>query len=116
MSTTSRGNYYKRRTKEWYEKQGFVCQLSEFTCGIMAGRKTFYRKVDLFGSDLICMNGKEIVFTNSKATTEDREDGISKMKSEAKIESKHLAIVLSSFFAGIITLTVGSIFSPIIKV
>ena len=85
-STISRGNYYKRKTRDWYEKQGFVCQLSEFTCGIMAGRRTFYRKIDLFGSDLICMNGKEIIFANSKATTEDRKDGISKMKSEAKIE------------------------------
>ena len=86
MSSVSKGNYYKRETKAWYEKRGYVCEYGEFTCSIALGRRTIYRKIDIFGADVICMDGKEIIFANSKATDEFREDGVSKMKSEAKIK------------------------------
>jgi hypothetical protein len=65
-STTSRGNYYKRKTKKHYEKLGYTVQLTEFTCGLMIGGRCIYKKIDIFGSDGIAMNGKEIIFWNSK--------------------------------------------------
>lgn len=85
-STTGRGNYYKRKSKLYYESLGYTVQLTEFTCALMIGRKCIYRKIDIFGSDGIAMNGKEIIFWNSKATTEDVKDGVAKMKSQAKME------------------------------
>jgi len=86
-STTSRGNYFKTKTKKYYESLGYTVQITEFMCGRqIAPNKIIYIKRDVFGSDGIAMNGKEIIFWNSKATTEDRKDGLSKMKSEAKIE------------------------------
>lgn len=85
-STTSKGNYYKRRSKEYYEKLGYNVQLTEFVCATVIKGKCFYRKIDIFGSDGIAINGKEIIFWNSKATSNDRENGISKMKSECKKE------------------------------
>jgi len=85
-STVSRGNYYKRKSKEWYEKQGYTVQLTEFMCATVVKGRCFYRKIDIFGSDGIAMNGKEIIFWNSKATTPDRKDGIAKMKSKTKLE------------------------------
>jgi len=85
-STVSRGNYYKRKSKEYYEKLGYVVQLTEFTCALVVKGRCFYRKIDIFGSDGISMNGKEIIFWNSKATTPEVKDGVSKMKSQAKIE------------------------------
>jgi hypothetical protein len=85
-STTSRGNYYKRKTKDWYEKLGYTVQLTEFMCATVIKGKCFYRKIDIFGSDGISMNGKEIIFWNSKATTPDRVNGVSKHKSEGKLE------------------------------
>ena|SRR3990167_453805 len=85
-SKTAQGNYYKRKTKEWFEKRGYVCQITEFTYSIPIGRKTIWRKVDVFGSDMICMDGKEIIFINSKATDEFVENGIEKSKSVGKIE------------------------------
>jgi len=86
-STNSRGNYYKKRSKEYYESLGYTVQLTEFvTSRPVGGGKIIYVKKDVFGSDGIAMNGKEIIFWNSKATTEDREDGVSKMKSETKKE------------------------------
>lgn len=85
-STTSRGNYYKRRTKEYFEKLGYTVQLTEFMCATVIKGRCFYRKIDIFGSDGIAMNGKEIIFWNSKATTPNVKDGISKHKSQGKIE------------------------------
>lgn len=85
-STVSKGNYYKRKTKVWFEKRGYTVQLTEFMCAMVVKGRCFYRKIDIFGSDGIAMNGKEIIFWNSKATTKDRKDGVSKMASECKIE------------------------------
>ena len=67
-STTSRGNYYKRKSKEYYEKLGFTVQITEFMCALVIKGKCFYRKIDVFGADGISMNGKEIIFWNSKHT------------------------------------------------
>ena len=85
-STTSRGNYYKRRTKLYYEAKGYVVQFTEFTCALVIKGRPIYRKIDIFGSDGIAMNSKEIIFWNSKATDPSVKDGVSKMKSAAKIE------------------------------
>jgi len=69
MSTVSRGNYYKRRTKEYLEKKGYVVQLTEFVSTRPIGNgKMIWTKKDVFGSDGIAMNGKEIIFWNAKAT------------------------------------------------
>ena len=85
-STNSKGNYYKRKSKVYYESLGYTVQLTEFVCSMIIKGHTIYRKIDIFGSDGVAMNSEEIIFWNSKATTEDREDGIIKMKSEAKKE------------------------------
>ena len=67
MSTTSKGNYYKKKTKEYFEKLGYETQLTEFTTTRpIGGGKVIYVKKDVFSSDGISMNGKEIIFWNSK--------------------------------------------------
>jgi hypothetical protein len=87
MSTVSKGNYYKDKTKKWYEKHGYTVQITEFMCGRqIPGGRIVYQKRDVFGSDGIAMNGKEIIFWNSKSTTEERVSGLEKHKSEGKIE------------------------------
>ena len=69
-STTSRRNYYKRKTKEYYEKLGYTTQLTEFlTTRFIGAGKVIYVKKDVFGSDGISMNGEEIIFWNSKHST-----------------------------------------------
>lgn len=85
-STVKRGNYYKRKSKIYYESLGYTVQLTEFTCGLKIGSQMIYRKIDIFGADGIAMNGQEIIFWNSKATTPEVKDGVSKMKSSAKLE------------------------------
>lgn len=69
-STTSRGNYYKRKTKVHFEKLGYTVQLTEFmtTRPIGPGKVIFVKK-DVFGSDGIAMKEDDIIFWNSKHTT-----------------------------------------------
>lgn len=68
-STTSRGNYYKKRTKDYYEALGYTVQLTEFlTTRPIGGGKVIYVKKDVFGADGIAMNGEEIIFWNAKST------------------------------------------------
>jgi hypothetical protein len=84
-STTSRGNYYKKRTKDYFEKLGYTVQLTEFmtTRPIGAG-KFIYIKKDVFGSDGISMNGKEIIFWNSKHCATDDKNNIDTQTRKAK--------------------------------
>lgn len=89
-SNVSKGNYYKRKTREWYQKQGYKVVLTEFAYSLHFADKVIWKKFDLLGSDGIAWNDKEFILWNSKATTEDVKDGVAKMKSAGKIEyEKH---------------------------
>lgn len=84
-STTSRGNYYKVKTKAWYEARGYTVQLTEFlTARPIGGGRLIYSKKDVFGSDGIAMNGAEIIFWNSKAASSPRQ--VIDLKSKGKRE------------------------------
>lgn len=70
MSTTSRGSYYKKKSQKWFEDRGYTVQLTEFTTARPSiNGRVIYIKKDVFGSDGIAMNGKEIIFWNSKHFT-----------------------------------------------
>lgn len=73
-SNSSRGNYYKKRTKEYLEKLGFTVQLTEFVSSRpIGGGRMIWTKKDVLGSDGIALNGKEIIFWNAKhCTTNDK--------------------------------------------
>lgn len=58
----TKGAYYKYKTKKYYQKLGYDVTLSEF----MFRTGKFFVKKDIFGSDVIAMNDKEIIFINSK--------------------------------------------------
>lgn len=86
VSTNSRGNYYKKKSKEYYESLGYTVQLTEFvTSRPIGGGKMIYGKKDVFGSDGIAMNGKEIIFWNSKSVA-DGTNSVANEKSRAKVE------------------------------
>jgi hypothetical protein len=86
-STTSTGNYYKNRTKKYLESKGYTVQLTEFlTTRIIGPGKFIYVKKDVFGSDGIAMNGEEIIFWNSKATTKERGHTFDVHKYQGKTE------------------------------
>ena len=56
------GNYYLLKTKKFFENEGWTVKRTEYQYPI-PGTK-LYRKIDIFGSDLIMMNGTDIVFVN----------------------------------------------------
>lgn len=56
------GQYYKYRTKRYFKNLGYDVTLSEF----IFRQGQFFVKKDIFGSDVIAMNDKEILFINSK--------------------------------------------------
>jgi len=89
-STISRGNYYKRKSKEWYEKNGFTVELTEFVCGRMIGKgQMIYQKKDILASDGIAYNEKEFILWNSKHTvTGDK----SSVKYDGKEEYKNIVV------------------------
>lgn len=88
-STTSRGNYYKKKTQVYFEKKGYETQITEFMCGrILPGGKCIYVKRDVFSSDGVSMNGKEIIFWNSKHVTNTASSTYSSIKSRGIKEFK----------------------------
>jgi len=91
-STTSRGNYYKKKTQGYFEKLGYETQITEFMCGRMiAPGKIIYVKRDVFSSDGISMNGIEIIFWNSKhMTTGDKNNWDTQVRAAKKEFASHL--------------------------
>lgn len=84
-STTSRGNMYKKKTMEHFQMLGYVTQLTEFNTARHIGpNRVIYVKKDVFGADGISMNGKEIIFWNSKHDTVGR--GLATVTRECKEE------------------------------
>jgi len=66
MNNRQKGIFNRNKTKKWLEKQGYMVSVSEvnkicyFNGRFMAVHK------DLFGSDLLAMNGKDIIFVQCK--------------------------------------------------
>jgi hypothetical protein len=61
----NKGNYYKLRSKKWFINKGYVCDIVEKLQSIWVKGRVIYIKRDLFGSDLLAMNGEEMIFANS---------------------------------------------------
>jgi hypothetical protein len=69
----SKGNYYKIKTKRWFEEKGYLCEYLEKLQRIVTkdkksgNEKIIWIKRDLFYSDGIAiLPDKEIIFWNSK--------------------------------------------------
>lgn len=61
-----KGNYYRRKTKKYFEELGYATEYLERYFRIAKpGGKTLLLKSDIFGCDGISMNGEEIIFWNS---------------------------------------------------
>jgi len=90
VSTNQRGNYYKRKTRDWFKKQGYTVELTEFVCGRMIGKgKIIYQKKDVLASDGIAYNDQEFILWNSKHTTT---GNIAVEKSRGKKEYKQITV------------------------
>jgi len=64
-----KGNYYKKRTKDWLVGLGYVVEYTEKLQRIFKkGGGILYVKRDLFQSDGIAIGNNEIIFWNSILT------------------------------------------------
>jgi hypothetical protein len=63
----NKGNYYKKKTKDWFEKQGYVCEYLEKVQRIYTKNNLIFVKRDLFGADILAFNNQEIIFVQVKS-------------------------------------------------
>lgn len=82
-TTTSRGNYYRKKAMDLYAKEGYKVVLTEFNIPVAFGKVVkFYKKFDLLGADFIAWNDTEFILVQVKAITE--KAYIYRARSEAK--------------------------------
>ena len=65
-SNVGKGNYYKKKTKDWFLAQGYKCEYLESLRSIWTPKGFLYKKNDLFASDGLAISDTEIIFWNSK--------------------------------------------------
>lgn len=61
----NKGTYYRWKTKKWFEEKGYSVEYLETYRRIVRDSKVVLIKKDIFGADMVAMDGKEIVFANS---------------------------------------------------
>jgi hypothetical protein len=76
MNKRQKGQRNKLKTKKWLEVQGYVVENSEVNKICFFNKKLFAVHKDLFGSDLLAMNGKEIIFVQCKTNKVDMLSGV----------------------------------------
>ncbi len=95
-TNSKRGNFYKKKTKQWFLDQGYDCEYVEkYVSRFIPGKGIFHSKKDTFGADGVSMNGQEIIFWNSKATlnlAREKNGIISKAEAEFKVYKYPLVV------------------------
>lgn len=67
-SNASRGAYYKGKAKQWLERRGYqVAFLERVQWIFRPGQRPIPIKRDQFGSDLLAVSGKRIIFVQVKS-------------------------------------------------
>ena len=84
----SKGQYYKHKTKKWFEDKGYFCDYVERLQRIFITKRRkkgiateqegriLFRKKDWAGADGIAMNEQEIIFWNSKLGKKNLAEGL----------------------------------------
>lgn len=66
-SAAQKGNYYKLKTKKWFELKGYECEYLEKLQRIFTKGKVIWIKRDLFGADILAMKKPdEMIFCQVK--------------------------------------------------
>ena len=65
MSKSSKGNYYKRKTAEWFRADGYLVEYLEKLQHIYSKGKVIFVKRDLLGADGFAVNDTEFILWNS---------------------------------------------------
>jgi hypothetical protein len=90
-SSVSRGNYYKKLSKKYYEEKGFTVELTEFMAArFIAPGKVIYQKKDILKSDGCAYNETEFILWNSKSAI--KPEYVSREKSQGSKEYRELIV------------------------
>ena len=76
MNKRAKGNREKLKTKKWLESKGWYVENSEVNKVCFFGGKTMAVHKDLLGSDLLAINGEDILFVQSKSNPSDISSGV----------------------------------------
>ena len=68
------GNYYVAKTIKFLEEEGYKVARLEVNHIVFIGGKTIWVKKDTFGSDLMAINKKHIIFVQVKSSTDGKFD------------------------------------------
>ena len=71
INKIQRGNYYRLKTKHFYEAEGYEVANAEVKKPMPIKGRMVWIATDIFASDLIAMNGKEILFIQVKTNRGD---------------------------------------------
>ena len=77
----NRGNYYRRKTKKWFEDKGYFADYLEKNQRIFTNGQIIFIKKDVAGADGMAMNGKEMIFWQSKLGNKNVAKAIKEFKS-----------------------------------
>ena len=75
-SSWKKGTYYRLKTKKWFKEKGYWTEYLELQQRIFTKGKVLFIRRDLAGADGLSMNGKEIIFWQSKLNTAHIADAI----------------------------------------
>lgn len=77
-SSKAKGNYYQKKTKDWFEMEGYTVYIMENKRSIFLPKtgRVIYQTYDIAGCDLMAMNGKEILFIQVKLGDKNIAQGI----------------------------------------
>jgi len=62
MTKRTKGKYYEKKTKLYYEKKGYSVYNLESSKTIWTPKGMIFRTSDICGADLMAMNGIDIIF------------------------------------------------------
>lgn len=71
VNKTAKGNYYRLKTKKFFEADGYEVVNSEVRKAMPIKGRLVWIATDIFASDLIAMNGEEMIFIQVKANRTD---------------------------------------------
>ena len=91
-SQAKKGNYWKYKTKQWFEEQGYYVVYLEKNQRIVANGKVIFIKRDLLGCDGLSMNKQHIIFWQSKLSKTHISDALKEFSKYPWPKSKQIDV------------------------
>ena len=81
-SNRAKGNYYAKKTKDLLEKEGWVVANTETTKMAWIKGRMIPIHTDIWASDLMAMNGKDLIFIQVKSEIDSKNSHVGDARKE----------------------------------